>query len=313
MFEFQDRVYNPDLAPLKLKSRFIAGFLALSALAPLAFYAQLVFSRPPSTGIAETLIFEGVTYARETLRGPVPAIIHLVEIDLSLSGIEPVVTTPGAVPGAKYHAKTTSQFVKDAGVQIAVNASFFYPFSERSIFDFRPRAGDETTPLGVVISNGVRRAAPRPQYPSLCLLEGFAVTRADGDCPAKTKQAVAGKVLVERSFAPQRVPDVGRPYPITLAGLDDTGTKLFLMIVDGKQPFYSEGMRLRDAVNLIFERGAVRALQLDGGGSTTLVIADREGVRVLNSPIHTKVPGRERPVATHLGPFARDIAAVAPL
>jgi len=45
-------------------------------------------------------------------------------------------------------------------------------------------------------------------------------------------------------------------------------------------------------------------MSLDGGGSSTMVIEDENGQpRVLNSPIDQYVPGRERPVANHIGIF----------
>jgi hypothetical protein len=52
---------------------------------------------------------------------------------------------------------------------------------------------------------------------------------------------------------------------------------------------------------MLRDLGAVDAINLDGGGSATLVVADHGRPRVLNSPIHTGVPGRERPSANHLG------------
>ena len=77
-----------------------------------------------------------------------------------------------------------------------------------------------------------------------------------------------------------------------------------LMIVDGRQPNYSEGITLSELAELMREFGAYHALNLDGGGSSTLVVAGVDGQpRVLNSPIHTRIPGRERPVATHLGVY----------
>ena len=49
-------------------------------------------------------------------------------------------------------------------------------------------------------------------------------------------------------------------------------------------------------------------MNLDGGGSTSIAIDDgRGGVRLLNSPIHTRIPWRERPVANHLGVFAEPL------
>jgi hypothetical protein len=49
---------------------------------------------------------------------------------------------------------------------------------------------------------------------------------------------------------------------------------------------------------------------LDGGGSTALVISDgQDGFRLLNRPIHNRLPGRERPVGNHLGVFAERLRA----
>jgi hypothetical protein len=48
-------------------------------------------------------------------------------------------------------------------------------------------------------------------------------------------------------------------------------------------------------------------MELDGGGSSTLVIEGENGEAVvLNSPVHQGANGRERPVATHIGFFIRD-------
>nr|WP_324250422.1 phosphodiester glycosidase family protein [Xanthomonas vesicatoria] len=42
-------------------------------------------------------------------------------------------------------------------------------------------------------------------------------------------------------------------------------------------------------------------INLDGGGSSTLAARVDGRVRTLNRPIHTGIPGRERPVANQLG------------
>lgn len=72
-------------------------------------------------------------------------------------------------------------------------------------------------------------------------------------------------------------------------------------MIDGKQPFYSEGATLQKLAKIAVELGSDRALNLDGGGSSTLAIKQAENVHILNAPIHTKIPMRERPVANHLG------------
>lgn len=56
-----------------------------------------------------------------------------------------------------------------------------------------------------------------------------------------------------------------RDDPRTALGYNDR--KLFLMVVDGRQGDYSEGMTYRDVANAMIELGATAAINLDGGGS----------------------------------------------
>ena len=48
--------------------------------------------------------------------------------------------------------------------------------------------------------------------------------------------------------------------------------KLLLVTVNGRQPGVSVGMTLTELAELMLELGAVNAMNLDGGGSTTMVI-----------------------------------------
>jgi exopolysaccharide biosynthesis protein len=100
---------------------------------------------------------------------------------------------------------------------------------------------------------------------------------------------------------PSRADDL---HPRTAAAVDETGTKLWLVVVDGRQPGYSEGVTLAELAELMVALGAETGLNLDGGGSTTLVMAGPFGPKTLNAPIHTRLPMRQRPIANHLGVYA---------
>ena len=78
-------------------------------------------------------------------------------------------------------------------------------------------------------------------------------------------------------------------------------------VIDGRQPNFSEGVTLEELAAIIRAHGGWTALHLDGGGSSTLAREDADGrPSVVNAPIHGRhPPGRERPVANHLGVFAR--------
>ena len=68
-------------------------------------------------------------------------------------------------------------------------------------------------------------------------------------------------------------------HPRTIVGWT-AEREVLLVTIDGRQPGYSVGASLLDAASLLVELGAVEALNLDGGGSTTFATAGA----VLNQP-----------------------------
>jgi hypothetical protein len=60
-------------------------------------------------------------------------------------------------------------------------------------------------------------------------------------------------------------------HPRTVIGQDDRGA-IWLITVDGRQPDYSIGMRFSDLQRLATRLRLTDALNLDGGGSTTMVV-----------------------------------------
>ncbi|HEX6338517.1 MAG TPA: phosphodiester glycosidase family protein [Jiangellaceae bacterium] len=93
----------------------------------------------------------------------------------------------------------------------------------------------------------------------------------------------------------------GTAEPRTAVGLADDGATMFLVVVDGRQP-HARGMTLTQLAQFMADLGAEQALNLDGGGSSTMV-ARTPGTSdhaVINSPSD----GTERRVANGLGLFA---------
>jgi exopolysaccharide biosynthesis protein len=86
--------------------------------------------------------------------------------------------------------------------------------------------------------------------------------------------------------------------PRTAAGASVAGDTVFLLAVDGRSSA-SVGMTLTELADLLVEFGADDAVNLDGGGSTTLVAREdgAESVTVRNTPSD----GSERAVANGIG------------
>lgn len=57
----------------------------------------------------------------------------------------------------------------------------------------------------------------------------------------------------------------------TAIAVDATGKKVFMVTVDGRQSGYSNGATLKDLASYLISKGAKYAINLDGGGSTTMV------------------------------------------
>jgi exopolysaccharide biosynthesis protein len=86
-------------------------------------------------------------------------------------------------------------------------------------------------------------------------------------------------------------------HPRTAVARLHDGRVLFVT-VDGRQAGVSVGMSLTELASLLLEFGADEAINLDGGGSTTMVVKSR----TVNKPSDT---GGERPVSDALLVFSR--------
>jgi len=99
-----------------------------------------------------------------------------------------------------------------------------------------------------------------------------------------------GKVLVEwpsENLNQEAFTDTR--HPRTIVGVDRAGT-IWLGVIDGRQPDFSIGMTFADLQRLCDRLGLVSALNLDGGGSTTMVVKGR----LVNKPSDPEGP---RPVS----------------
>ncbi|QJR37783.1 phosphodiester glycosidase family protein [Gemmatimonas groenlandica] len=89
--------------------------------------------------------------------------------------------------------------------------------------------------------------------------------------------------------------------PRTAAGIARVGNsqRLLLAVIDGRQPGYSVGMTLRQTAELLQSLGAQSAINLDGGGSSAMIVRDNAtgALRVRNKPSD---PTGERPVGNGL-------------
>lgn len=146
---------------------------------------------------------------------------------------------------------------------------------------------------GAVIRMG-RRADPALRGTLDRLTRGTAVAMSVRLTPFHPRDAVGGRpILLQNGAVAARLDSVGRTgfagsrHPRTAAGITRDGKRILLVTVDGRQAPYSDGMTLPELADLMRALGASEAVNLDGGGSTTMVLADSAtpaGFRVANRP-----------------------------
>ena len=73
-------------------------------------------------------------------------------------------------------------------------------------------------------------------------------------------------------------------HPRTAVGVDDDTGEVLILVVDGRTS-KSRGYTMVELANLMIDLGADEAINLDGGGSSTMVGKGRGGkTKVLNTP-----------------------------
>ncbi|MDO8752590.1 MAG: phosphodiester glycosidase family protein, partial [Anaerolineales bacterium] len=275
---------------------------SLASLA--AIYLLLGHGRPLSVPVKEE-IMDGVTYHRIVRYLPHSMVAHVLVIDTKTKGLQFMITPPDEVDDGVLKARTTSQFLEEYRVQIAINGDGFFPWWSLSPVNYYPHAGDPVTPNGLTASQGIVYADGLQDIksePTLYISRRNNLTF--NRQPSRIFNAISGdRMLI---LGGEIVPDLDDSIiqPRTAVGINNNGRWLYLVVVDGRQPFYSTGATFQELADLLKDFGAAFAMALDGGGSSAMVIEGVTGESaVLNSPLESYIPGRERPVANHLGIF----------
>lgn len=285
-----------------------AAFVAAVLVSVLVVRAE----RPttvPATQPAEVVSspLPGVEYQAIRRTAP-PMSLHIVRVRLDHPGLSLHVSRGGDDPDGDGPMQTTlmpvRQIAERERYDLAINGDFFRVSRPAS----RPGATQPTTRgyyqglpaavLGPAVTDGHRWAPAAQARPVFATRAGGGAVIAMSDAlPPDVRHAVAGNVMLLADGEPLRHNNRDR-HPRTALGLDEEGRRLTVLVVDGRQAT-SAGMTYADLAAELQRLGCRTAVNLDGGGSTTLVIRDRETgrLRVVNTPSDR----RERPVANVLG------------
>ncbi|MCC6552875.1 MAG: phosphodiester glycosidase family protein [Polyangiaceae bacterium] len=279
---------------------------SIGAAAALSGAGYLAYTHRPQPLPERRALFVGVTYEREVEGPPRPLVTHVVEVDLRAPGVRVMVTPGDPAAPRPLVGRTTSELLSELHAQVAINGDFFDPWWSNSPWDYYPHTGDPVSVDGPAASNGVVYSTQARNRRTRTLYVTLDNRAAFDSPPGEPYNAISGISLVEGGEARTGGGDFARAlHPRSAVAIDREGRRMLLVAIDGRQPGYSEGATLDELAEVILRHGGFEAANLDGGGSTALVAENASGEpEALSCPVHTRIPGRERPVANHLGVFA---------
>lgn len=289
--------------PRVMMRAMLAVVLAILA-ASLSATADAQAASPPPTDCqyqdptTPQTLFPGVSYQAVTVvcgaQQQHTTLAHVLTVDVGSGSISLGSTT--ATSGATFGLTLPSQFLTATGAAVAVNANLF---STNCCHYSAAQQGLPTQLCGWQVADGVTQS-PQGAKPSPC--------QADYPFNASLVQTKDGKVRIVYSNTPQ-IPELSvatavtgshmlvwggkslgpfsgsstdffGPNARTLAGLSKDRKTLWLVALDK----VTTGLTLDEAAAVMLHQGAAAAINLDGGGSSTMVQASSGGFAFLNVP-----------------------------
>lgn len=235
-------------------------------------------------------LYPGIEQQRWELSQPRPLVVNCLRVDPRTPGMK-FHTTPRIEGWENGVTETRRQTVRDflqemrgksIPLVVAINAD---AFSLKTAYDRE----DPCDLLGLAVADGTPVSLPSGT-PSL-------VIRKDGSLRLETlaadakldeiEQAVSGFAFCLQGGQP--LPSGADLHPRTGLGLSESGEYLFLVTIDGRQPT-SQGATTAELGAIMAEAGAWNAINMDGGGSTTLAWwnpqrSGAEACELLNQPV----------------------------
>jgi exopolysaccharide biosynthesis protein len=274
--------------------------------------------------------YVGITYIDRTETSPRPVHMHIVQADLRAPGLRFKLSPPAG--GREVVRQRTLEYLAQEEAQVAINAHFFLPF---------PSTDRDAWLVGIASSEGRVYSAfetPEQSFALVADAPGLNIDR-ENHAAVVHRDRLEGVVLwTTVSGSAQIVTDGAKTVPVyldsqhangvlmrggpgnyssekswydamtarTAIGLSRDGRTLTLFTVDVRGG--SEGMRVGEVADLLLnDYGVWNALNLDGGGSTSMAMEDPATHNRSIVNVSSDNPAG-RSVGSSLAVFARPIA-----
>jgi hypothetical protein len=254
-----------------------------------------------------TVVFPGVTYEhRSGLQdygsGPYAQEIYITYIDKNHPSVSFIASNPAQ------RGMVVSKFASTVGAQVAINTNFY---------------GGGFQPCGMAMGDGVlftdayQGSVQGSCSHSIAVGPGNDVGFHDtwgipnGPAPAGAREVSTGMptlvrdgvVVAQAELESSAYPDhMATAQPRTAMCLHEDGGTLILAVVDGREAGVRVGMRGITLANFMKSLGCYRAINLDGGGSSTMFVEGQTPYPGRPTGVVNRTSdGQERGVCCHFG------------
>ncbi len=244
------------------------------------------------------------TYLQQRLTQPRLLRLHAVRFDRSNPDYELVSVLSSEDPDgpgpAHVRLARPEQIVANAGLVAAVNANAFAALPDAA--GRTPSGWSNAQPvriIGAATTGGQTRSPPDARYTSVWTDPSGRLQVDNVREIPNCREAAAGFSRVLADGRNLCSPQDRVLHPRSAVGFEPGGRFVWLVVVDGRQSGYSEGVSTYELAELMRDLGCATAANLDGGGSSALFAARTPGARVglCNRPSG----GETRPVPVMLG------------
>jgi hypothetical protein len=252
------------------RKRIFSGILSLLFICGFGFAEEVLDLFPGKPG---SLI--GWT---ETRSIPRPLRIYYLKVVLSARELE-VVALPGEDPDGAGPAESQLtpplELFRKYQVLAAVNANAFAALSKDNTAATNWVEGLPVDIHGLVVSHG-KTISPVESNRTPFWLDAARKPHIGNPLPADIAVEAVNDWISPLVVNSLIIPDSADKalHPRTALGFDDSGQWLLMVVVDGRQPGFSEGVSLYELAQILQARGCSQSINLDGGGSSIMLIRE---------------------------------------
>jgi len=249
--------------------------------------------------------FAGITYIEDAVTTPRPIHVHVIQVDLKTPGVRVMLTPPSGPRETR--RQTTAAFVNEVQAQAGINAHFFLPFPSTDTTDWVIGLAASEGRLYSACESPAQSYAIVADAPAINIdsANHASIVHCDPAQPdgRHVKEAVhlwttlagSAQIVTDGVVTIPQYRDAAHPdgpltagssshydnghswYDVVTArsaiGLSKDDRTLTLFTVDARGE--SKGMTVGEVAAWLIDKYEVwNALNLDGGGSTSLVLAD---------------------------------------